>query len=217
MTRPFEPPPPPPDTALSPGKIILVTSSFSNEGKTTTALALARTYALAGKKTLLVDADLRKPSLHRHLGFAPKTGFLDYLRDPENNNMNSGFYARDPASQLALIMCAGRAEVATDQLLNSTTFADLLDQAREVYDVTIIDSPPLLPVVDARYVAHHADAVVMVVKWAATAQSDLRAAMQPLRLAMKPSTALLPALTQSGGHRQGTDYDTYSDDYSAAI
>ena len=87
------------------GKLILVTAMSptpAGEGKTTTALALARTYALAGKRTLLIDADLRKPSLHRQLGFEPDVGFLDYLRNPESSEISGSFYARDPASPLAL-------------------------------------------------------------------------------------------------------------------
>lgn len=199
------------------GRIVLVSSAQPGEGKTTTALALARTYALAGKRTLLIDADLRKPSLHRQLGFEPDVGFLDYLRNPESSEISGSFYARDPASPLALIMGAGRSDIPTDQLLNSTTFEALLDQARDVYDITVIDSPPLLPIVDARYIAHNADAVVLVVKWAATSQSDLRAAVQPLRDAMRPQAVLVPVLNQKQAGPLSAKYDPYGGGYSAAI
>lgn len=198
------------------GKTVLVTSALANEGKTTTALALARTYALAGKKALLIDADLRHPSVHRQLGFEPDIGFLDFLRDPKGANLGGAFYARDPSTSLALIMGAGRSDIPTDQLLNSTTFEALLDQARDVYDIIIIDSPPLLPVVDARYIAHNADAVVMAVRWAATSQSDLRAAVQPLRDAMRTGAALLPVLGQKEPRQIMSSDGSYYSGYSAA-
>ncbi len=206
-----------PPGSVSRGRVVLVSSAQPGEGKTTTALALARTYALAGKRTLLIDADLRMPSLHRQLGFEPDVGFLDYLRNPEGSEISGSFYARDPASPLALIMGAGRSDIPTDQLLNSATFEALLDQARDVYDITIIDSPPLLPIVDARYIAHNADAVVLVVRWAATSQSDLRAAVQPLRDAMRPEAALVPVLNQQAAPALSAKYDPYGRAYSAAI
>ena len=126
-------------------------------------------------------------------------------------------FTRDPASPLALIMGAGRSEFATDQLLNTATFEALMSQARNVYDITIIDSPPLLPVVDARYIAPQADAVVMLVKWAATNQSDLRAAIQPLRGAMNERASLFPVLGQSVARPRTSRYNDYYDGYSAAI
>ncbi len=136
---------------------------------------------------------------------------------PKRSEISGSFYARDPASPLALIMGAGRSDIPTDQLLNSTTFEALLDQARDVYDIVIIDSPPLLPIVDARYIAHNADAVVLVVRWAATSQSDLRAAVQPLREAMRPQAALIPVLNQQQAQPLSAKYDPYGDGYSAAI
>lgn len=199
------------------GKIVLVTSSLPAEGKTTTSLALARTYALAGKSSLLIDADLRLPSIHRHLGFEPKVGILDYLRNPADVNISNAFYARDPASPLALMMGAGRSDIPTDQLLNSATFEALLHQARDVYDVIIVDSPPVLPVVDARYIAHHADAVVMMVKWAATSQNDVRAAVDTLRAAMQSNAAFLPVLGQQETRGKASRHGGYYSGYSAAI
>ncbi len=197
------------------GRVILVTSSLPDEGKTTASLALARTYALSGRKTLLIDADMRKPSVHRHLGHDPQTGFVDFLMDRADADMAGSFYARDPASPLAVIMGAARSTFPTDQLLASARFQHLLEQAREVYDVIIIDSPPLLPVVDARYLAPHADAVVFLVKWASTNQGDIRSAVEPLTEAMAPGTALVPVLNHVPEALGKSRYNGYSG-YSAA-
>lgn len=201
------------------GRVVLVTSALPGEGKSTTALALARAYAVAGRKTLLIDCDLRNPSIHRQLGFEPEIGFQDYLRDPSRPDDVRAFYARDPASKLAMILGAQRSLGVTDQLLCTDTFENILAQARDVYDMTIIDSPPVLPVVDPRYIAPHADIAVMVVKWATTAQGELRAAADQIRRALRPDAALLPVLAQSRSSAALTGYGAYqsqSEYYSAA-
>ncbi len=198
------------------GKVVLITSTLSGEGKTSTALSLGRTYAKSGKKALLIDGDLRRPSVHRFLGLAPEGSLLDYLRDEETRALDGSFYARDPASPLALIMGAARSDVPTDQLLGSARFRGLLKQARDVYDVVIIDTPPLLPVVDARYLAPFADAVVMVVKWASTSQGDLRTALAPLADAMRPGAALLPVLSQAPTRHKPGGYENYGSAYAGA-
>lgn len=201
------------------GQIVLVTSPLPAEGKSTTALALARTYALAGRRTLLIDADLRQPSIHRQLGFEPDCGFQDYLRDPANPDDMRAFYARDPSSRLAMILGKGDSPAATDQLLCSDAFSSIVTQARDVYDVTIIDSPPVLPLVDARYVAQYADLAVLLVKWAATGQAELRAAADSLGRAMRKDAALVPVLAQSRAASAVKGYGAYYDGaarYSAA-
>jgi capsular exopolysaccharide synthesis family protein len=198
------------------GQVIVVTSAQSGEGKTTAALALARTYAAAGKKTLLIDADLRRPSIHHRLGVAPVSGFGQYLRAPDNMKGPQDFYARDPASNLALILGAERAQESTDNLLNSAGFADIIGQARSVYDVTIIDTPPVLQVVDARYVVPFADAVILAVRWASTGQPEIKAAVGPIRNAMGENALMLPVLTQTNLPPRSSAYDLYQGDYSAA-
>lgn len=200
------------------GKVIMITSALAGEGKTTLALGLARTYAQSGRKTLLIDADLRKPSLHTHLDHLPSAGFADYLRDSGKEAALQDFYARDPASSLAMILGAARSQTATDQLLTSETFTKILDQAREVYEMTIIDTPPLLPVVDARYIAPYVDAAVLAAKWGSTNQGDVRASAEALRLAL-PNTALVVSCLTRAQNTRGAEagYSGYGEDYSAAI
>lgn len=204
------------DQAAGKGQVIAITSAHSGEGKSTAALALARTYAIAGKKTLLIDGDLRRPSIHEQLGVAPAFGFGQYLRTPNDDQSPRDFYARDPASPLALILGAERAFESTDELLNSDTFATMLEQARAVYDVTIIDTPPVLPVVDARYIVPFADAVVLAVRWAATSSGDVKAATMPIRAAMREGALFLPVLTQCHARPGAGAYDVYQSAYSAA-
>ncbi|NBT52058.1 MAG: hypothetical protein EBT12_11000, partial [Marivivens sp.] len=141
------------------GKVIMVCSSVPAEGKSTTALALARTYAAAGKKTLLIDADLRNPSQHSFIGCEPKHGLLDYLLDEVDGD--EAFYDADPKSSLGVMMGRRRSMVPTDAPLQSTTFRDLISNARGALDVIIIDTAPLVPVVDARYIAPLADCAVL--------------------------------------------------------
>lgn len=202
-------------TEGAPGVVIMVTSTIPAEGKSTTALALGRTFALSGKKTLLIDADLRKPSIHRQVGIQPEHGLIDYLRDPSSSEISSSFYTRDPESSMTLVLGAGRSNVPTDQLLTSDTFGDMLTDSRSAFDVVVIDTSPLAPVVDARYIAHHADAVVMMVRWATTNQGDLRQAVYGLREAMAPETSFHTVLSHQQYRQASYRYDGYYAGYGA--
>lgn len=201
--------------AQNQGVVIMVTSTIPAEGKSTTALALGRTFALSGKKTLLIDADLRKPSIHRQVGIQPEHGLIDYLRDPESSEISSSFYTRDPQSNMTLVLGAGRSNVPTDQMLSSRTFDTMLNDSRAAFDVVIIDTSPLAPVVDARYIAHHADAVVMMVRWATTNQGDLRQAVNGVREAMSPDTDFHTALSHQQYRQASYRYDGYYSGYGA--
>lgn len=197
----------PPDATADDDKrnarVVMVTSALPGEGKTTTALALARTYALSGKATLLIDADLRMPAVHRHVGVEPDSGFVDFLRNPGGTEESPRFFARDPGSTLSLILGAGIAEIPTDQLLASPVFESLIAYAREIYDLIVIDTPPLLPVVDGRYVALHADNVVLCTRWASTPQGDVRRAAEQVQMSMRRDTGLIAVLVGVGESRGG--------------
>jgi len=187
--------------------VILVSSTVPNEGKTTTALALARTYALAGKKVLLIDSDLRKPSLHQFIGAEPSSSFLDYLREPDDRISMQKFSSADPLAAVNLVLGRTRSSTPTDQLLSSAQFENVIQAAKNTFDVVILDSPPLLPVIDGHYLAKHADLVVMVVRWASTGQRELRAVRGPLRESMRLNAPLLTILShKEGSRRRGYDY-----------
>ncbi|MGJ8585368.1 MAG: GumC family protein [Marinosulfonomonas sp.] len=189
--------------------VILVTSAVPNEGKSTTALALARTYAIAGKRVLLIDADLRKPSLHVFIDAEPSSGFLDYLRSPQEHVSMKEFSNGDPMSDLTLVLGRARSAIPTDQLISSVRFEKVLAGARQTFDVVILDSPPLLPVVDAHYLAKYADLTIMVVRWASTKQSDIRSIRGSLRDAMQPDAPIISILSHHEGRRGRGYYDYY--------
>jgi polysaccharide biosynthesis transport protein len=189
--------------------VIMVSSSIPAEGKSTIALALSRTYALAGKTTLLLDADLRKPSLHKYLDLKPEQGFLEYLRDPGKLAENKQFYAADPRSPLVAVLGRSRSEIPADQLLQSSLFENLLKNARAAMDIIILDTSPLIPVVDARYVAPHADVVVNCVRFGATGQIDLRSAFEQLNGGIRPGTPIFSVLNHDENRAAGYHYDGY--------
>ena len=197
------------------GKVIMITSGLPYEGKTTTALALARTYALAGIKTLLIDADLRRPTLHKQLGLTPEQGFADYLRDLEIKRVASSFYGRDAIANLSVVMGARRSETPTDQLLDSAAFDELIRHARDDFDIVILDTPPLIPVVDARYVAHYADAAIMLVRYSVAHQRDIRSAAAQLQEALHTEAEFFAVLNQEQGRqRRYSYYGYYSDEHA---
>ncbi|HSG37910.1 MAG TPA: CpsD/CapB family tyrosine-protein kinase, partial [Paracoccaceae bacterium] len=191
------------------GRIVMITSAIAAEGKSTNALALARTYALAGKRTLLIDADLRKPSQHLLLGLEPGAGLLDYLRSPAEFEITGEFYDADPRSPLGIIMGNRRSDIPTDQPLMSETFARLLADARKMLDVIVIDTAPLLPIVDPRYIAPHVDLAVLSIQTNATSQTDLRVAHEQLEGTMTQAGRIVTILNSAGMDGLAGRYDGY--------
>ena len=201
--------------AQSLAKVILMTSSIPVEGKSTSSLALARTYALSGKSTLLIDADLRKPSLARQLGLTPSSGFMEFLANPMEEDVDTSFFSTDHKTPLQVLLGSGRSDMPTDQLLVSERFSNLLQQARERVDLIIIDSPPLVPVVDARYIAYQADLALMLVRFASTPQSDIRKSIGQLKDAMREDATVLGVLSYEEGNSSSQRYQGYYHDYAS--
>ena len=144
------------------GHVILVTSAVEGEGKTVTAVALARAFAQVGRKTLLVDCDLRRPAVHNAVGIPPQHGLFDFLASSGRED-NVGLTVPDRFDNLHFLFGAPGRHASTDMLLASGKLEWLLDSAREAFDTVVLDSPPLLPATDSRILAQHVDIVLMVV------------------------------------------------------
>lgn len=175
--------------------VVMVSSTAPNEGKTTVALALARSFALSGKSTLIVDCDLRKPALHRHLSVEKSIGLTEHLENAGAGDLISTLTS-DPLTELTAIVGAQRSTIPTDQLLAGQRFELLIEAARRSFDVIILDTPPIGPVVDALYLAPFADAIVFLTKWSSTPQADIKRAMDSLRETARPEAEIVSVLNQ---------------------
>lgn len=161
------------------GRVVLVTSTLPNEGKTQTAVSLARSLALSGKSVLLVDGDLRRPSVGQETGIQSETGLGALLSAnvPLASDAVDRLSVPDSLTKAKVLLGFRSAQSPDDVLYRRDVFKAFVRQATEQFDFVIFDSSPLLPIVDARLLVPFANAVVFVVRWAKTRQGDARTAM----------------------------------------
>ncbi len=176
------------------GRVVLVASSVAGEGKTTVALALARAYAMAGKRVLIVDGDLRQPGVYRQLGIEAPRGIAGLLSGWPSD---TDFHHHGICDPRTPVLVVGGGDVAADQLVPEGALERLLVAARQHFDHIILDCPPIDTEVDGLYLASHADTVVFVVRWAKTAQNTAVASSERLAAVMRPGTELLVVLNQA--------------------
>jgi capsular exopolysaccharide synthesis family protein len=160
---------------------LFVTSAFPEEGKTTLALALGRSLALTGKKTLLIDADLRRPSVGKYIDAKPATTLGQFLSSHADVSDSSLRAIREEATGLEVIVGEEVAGRATDALLLSGRFGDLMARVRASYDVIIIDTSPIGLVVDPQIVSRHCDVGLFVVRQSFSARSTIIDCMRELQ------------------------------------
>jgi polysaccharide biosynthesis transport protein len=182
--------------AQNKGKVVLICSALPGEGKTTTAISIARTYAAAGLNTLLIDCDLRKPSVANYLNCDASHGLINYLIDGESNPEMIIHPLRDEMSTLTVIVAGLRSNQPTDQLINSARFGSVMEVVRDMYDIIILDSPPLLPVVDTRYLAQSADCAVLVVRFSNTTQGEAREAASQIQEVLPTGVPMMGLLNR---------------------
>ena len=147
-------------------KVIGVYSSLPNEGKSTVATNLAQVIAMSGARTVLVDCDLRNPSLSRALAPDAQAGILDVLAG--NAPVDQAF-RRDPKTNLVIAPIVLRQHLANaSEIFSSERMKRFFAILRERFDYVIVDLPPLAPVIDARATAHLIDHYLFVVEWGRT-------------------------------------------------
>lgn len=147
-----------------PLRSVVVTSSVPGEGKTTTAMSLAAASAASGARTLIIDCDLRQPSLHRNLGVENEAGLAEFLSG--QRNLEELVHV-EPKSGLYYILAGKRPPSPTD-LLGSLRMRRLLRQLGDAFDLVVIDTPPVMAVSDSLLLVRHGDATIFVVRWEKT-------------------------------------------------
>jgi polysaccharide biosynthesis transport protein len=146
--------------------VIGVTSSLPNEGKSTIAMALAEVIAHGGGRVVLVDCDLRNPSLTRKLAPGAEAGFLDVLSGAAL--LNEAMWT-DSHTKFAFLPAVVKTRLShSAEILGSDATGKLFAALREAFDYVIVDLSPLAPVVDVRAMAHLVDSFVFVVEWGRT-------------------------------------------------
>lgn len=142
-------------------QVILITSAMPQEGKTLIAANLAMSFASKGEKTILVDGDLRRGRLHRVFGAQNKPGLSDVLS--KYNTIADA--CRPTGNENLTLMTCGKHLNWAAELLDSASFAKIIQELRSQYQRIIIDSPPVLGLSETSIMQRHADGVVMVI-WA---------------------------------------------------
>ncbi len=156
--------------------VVCLTSAVPNEGKTVTAISLARTMAMAGDRVCLVDCDLRRDVVSSLLTDKPESGLLEVLRGKAQLD---DVLVADAVPGLDLLPLAHVTFTPRD-VFGSEATKNLLEVLRGRYDCILLDAPPLMAVADARQLAVLADATLMVARWRTTSRVAVRAALQRL-------------------------------------
>lgn len=140
-------------------KTLMVTSSGPGEGKSTTAANLAVVFAQLGKKVLLVDADLRKPTVHKTFGVNNLFGFTTVL----TKQATLGSAVLETEEKDLYILTSGPVPPNPAELLSSKSMEQFIEEANEQFDYVLFDTPPLLAVADPQILANKVDGSIFVV------------------------------------------------------
>ncbi|TWG93968.1 receptor protein-tyrosine kinase [Nocardioides sp. J9] len=187
-------------------KVFVVTSAVPGEGKTSTALNLAISLAQGGARTLLVEADLRRPMAAKRLGLDEAVGVTTVLvgkadlADVTQQHEESGLE----------FVAAGSVPPNPAELIQSRAMDDFLAQARADYDVVILDAPPLLPVTDSALLAAKSDGAIVVLSHARVTRDQVRLSIDRLEQVDAPVAGLVlnkvPVKGKSYGYGYGYGY-----------
>ena len=212
----------------NPIRSIAVTSALPDEGKSTVAASLAAANAAAGKRTLLVECDLRRPTLPQRLAVKRSPGLSDYLAGqasaaeilqivtlseagvlPKGRDA-AGPPDEAPAAGKLVVIAAGSQSIRPAELLGSQRFRAFLEQVVAAYDVVVVDTPPLLSVSDTLKIVPLVDGVLLCVRADQTTRDEARAVKDALAHLPERTTGIVVTGLKPGREQ---DYGYYSHAY----
>lgn len=183
-----------------PPSVIMITSPNPSDGKTMIVTNLALSYALNGRKVVIIDCDMRKPRVHRIFKVEPQPGLSNYLA----GNATLEEILREVDIPNLTVLPGGSKPPSPVTLLNSDVFKELLLELREQFDHIIIDTPPVLGFADARIISTMVDGLLLVTKYQLTQKSAGRLARQLLQQA--PILGVVLNSIGAYGHGYGSYY-----------
>lgn len=193
----------------NPPKVLLFTSTIPSEGKSTLALGLAASAAQPGTRVLIIDADLRRPSLSHMVAAEKKAGLVEYLAG-EAELASTIIY--DRRFKTWCLPAGGKTHNPPD-LLASERMKALIAALRSEFELIVIDSPPIGPVIDPLLLSQIADKVVYVVRWASTARELVAHSIQRLGGHKKVAGVVFNQVVDSQAQKYGHAYSYYGGRY----
>ena len=163
-------------------RVVLVTSASPRDGKTLTAVMLAKAMARSGERVCLVDADLRRPAVHTHVGLDTRPGLTDFVAGEETFSQPRSVIRGGDASEPSIVT-SGSIPPSPAEILASPRFATLVKELKSAYDWVVIDAPPAAGMSDAMLLAAQSDMVLFVARQASTDRDALRRALEKVRTA----------------------------------
>ncbi|MEB4593333.1 polysaccharide biosynthesis tyrosine autokinase [Candidatus Thiothrix sp. Deng01] len=192
-------------------RVLNVTSTDASEGKSSTSINLATAFAQAGKSVLLIDADLRKPSLHKHFKLDNSKGLTHYLVGQETlKGITQTSFIPE-----VYVITSGPLSPNPVELLSSERLVELVafaDSPQCEFDIIILDSPPILGLADALVIGNRTHATLLVAAWNESRKRPLQAAFNRLRQARTNIIGVV--MTKAKGNAGGDSYYNYDYYYS---
>ncbi len=163
-------------------KVIVVSSSVPNEGKTTTTVNLAVSISQTDQRVLLIDGDLRKPKIHHYFSLPNAPGLTNYLGDSISGKGRTDIYSvlHQTEYENLSVLCSGSIPPNPAELLGSEIMSDFLEQISKDFDYIIIDTPPINVVSDALPLIRESDGIVLVVRSNHSTHPELQKALSAL-------------------------------------
>ncbi|MCD5481036.1 CpsD/CapB family tyrosine-protein kinase [Lactobacillus delbrueckii subsp. bulgaricus] len=166
-------------------KTIVFTSAMASAGKSTVSANVAITMAQAGKKTILVDADLRRPTMHATFNVSNSNG-LTTLLTSRSMEMDANSVIRESGVENLSILTAGPIPPNPSELLSSKHMLDLIEDLKQEYDMVVLDLAPVLDAAETQQLTSSLDGTILVVRQAYSQKSAIKRAVELLKLTKSP-------------------------------